>query len=543
MKRILFTILFLVAFLAGYTQLNNSGSITVENGASLVVMGDFTSTGAGSIDIDGTVQLKGDFVNNGAATAVAAGSTGLLAFNGTSAQEITGSQSTTFSCAVEVNNAAGVALTNTAGGNDQTFAGALALTNGSVTLNEFDLTFGGTISGVTASQYVRTNSSGQLKASVGGTAVTFPVGDASSYNPVILANAGATDVYGVNYSGSMPAGWTGTTNYVMGSWFVTEGLAGGSDLTVTPQWNGSQEQTDFDRTDCSVGVSGDLGATVDWSASGAAAGLDPYTRDGVGFTSVGHFLIGDGFYLAITLNLNLILYGAWNGTDMNTTLNDLGLIPTADPYSVGVTVPSIPAGVVDWVLVELRDKTNNENVLYTRAFFLNSAGELVNPDGVTGGKLQAIPRDQYYVSVKHRNHLGVMTANTVDFTAGSASFDFTDPSSAVFGTNPMYSDGVVMMLWAGDTDSNGQVIYLNGPSDLDPILYEVFYDPTNVDFLEYWIVEPVYNSADTDLNGTVAYLNGPSDLDPLLASVFYDPSNVDFLEYWIVQAQLPELLP
>ena len=81
---------------------------------------------------------------------------------------------------------------------------------------------------------------------------------------------------------------------------------------------------------------------------------------------------------------------------MNTTLNGLGLIPLTDPYLSAVTVSSIPPTAVDWILVELRDKTNNENVLFSRPFFVDETGQLLNPsDGAVGGKLQAIPRDQY----------------------------------------------------------------------------------------------------------------------------------------------------
>jgi hypothetical protein len=136
-----------------------------------------------------------------------------------------------------------------------------------------------------------------------------------------------------------------------------------------------------------------------------------------------------------------------------------------------------------------------------------------------------------------------MTASTVDLTLASPAFDFTDPLASVFGTNPMNTDGTVMMLWGGDADGDQQVIYLNAPSDVDPVLLEVFLDPNNVDFLEYWEAGPVYSNADTDLSGKVVYLNAPSDLDPITLSVFLDPGNTDFLEFWTVVAQLPEMLP
>ena len=105
MKNIYTAFIFLLASLAGYAQMYNAGgNVRVENGASLVIEGNYSSSGTGTIEIDGTVQLKGDFINNDNGT-VAVGSTGLLIFNGTSAQDITGDTSTTFYCAVEINNA------------------------------------------------------------------------------------------------------------------------------------------------------------------------------------------------------------------------------------------------------------------------------------------------------------------------------------------------------------------------------------------------------------------------------------------------------
>ncbi|HPI87445.1 MAG TPA: hypothetical protein PLR01_13810, partial [Bacteroidales bacterium] len=169
MKRIFFTFLILVAFLAGYSQMtNNGGTITVENGATLVIEGDYTSTNSGSIVIDGAVQLKGDFVNNGGS--IDAASAGSITFNGTAPQEITGNTPTNFYCAVTVNNTNGVALTNTQTGASQTMSNTFTLSGGKVTLNNFDLTVGSTgVTGAGATKYIVTNGTGQLKATVANT--------------------------------------------------------------------------------------------------------------------------------------------------------------------------------------------------------------------------------------------------------------------------------------------------------------------------------------------------------------------------------------
>jgi len=286
------------------------------------------------------VQLKGDFINNSGS--ISTGSNGGLTFNGTSAQEITGSQSTTFYCGVTINNTAGVALTNTATGADQVFDSLLTFTAGDITLNGFDLTLNEGFTGADASKHIITNGAGVLKAYVTNSNVTFPVGDGTVYNPLVLNEAGTADTFGVQYANTAPGGWTGGNPHtVLGHWTVTEVTAGGN-LSVTPQWIGTQEQASFDRTDCAVGVSTNNGATVAWNATGAAAGGDPYTRIGTGFTSVGKFMVGDFWFGGIDVDLDLFLAGPYSGGTMTTNLKTKSLIPLTDPYGLGNTVASIP---------------------------------------------------------------------------------------------------------------------------------------------------------------------------------------------------------
>ena len=270
----------LVAFLTGYSQMNNNGGyITVQTGATLVIEGDYTSTNAGTIEIDGDVVLKGDLVNNGGS--VASGSTGDLIFDGTTLQEVTGSQSTTFYCAVEVSNPAGIALTATAApGASQGVDSLLILTDGKVKLNTFDLTISDEgITGAGSGKYIETNSTGRLINTVtaGGSAVAYPVGD-SVYNPITIQNGGTgtTDSYGVRAKRGFPANWTPTDHAVQGHWILTEGTTGGSNLTLTPTWKNTQHQTNFQTSDCAVGLSKNNGTTIAWAASGAATDNTPF---------------------------------------------------------------------------------------------------------------------------------------------------------------------------------------------------------------------------------------------------------------------------
>jgi hypothetical protein len=537
MKKIIFTFLFLIAFFAGYTQMyNNGGAVTVEAGATLVIEGNYTSSGTAAIEIDGNVQLKGNFINNGGSVGV--GSTGRLSMNGTSAQEITGSNPTTFYCALEVNNTAGVALTTTATGSNQTCDSTLILTNGKVTLNGFDLTLSneGT-TGAGSGNYVVTNGAGLLKAPVVNANYAFPVGDATTYHPLVLNEAGTADTYGVKFIAGLPGGWTGGTAHTCsGHWTVTEGTPGGNNLTATAQWILGDENASFDRTDCAVGVSGNNGLTVAWKPSGAAAGANPYTKSGAGFASVGTFMVADYFFEGIDLDLDAFLSGPYSAGSMSTALN--ALIPLTDPYGNGVTVGSVPANAVDWIEVQLRDSGTPGTIVKKYSFFLRNDGKVLNTDGIAGTKLTGVSKASYYVAVKHRNHLGAMTASTIDFTgAGPFSFNYTT-GTGIYGTNAMRNISGVYAMWAGNTNGDTQIIYQGAGNDPSPIGNEVLGAPGNTGGSFTYPVSG-YSYNDINMDGQVIYQGANNDPSLIGNAVLNHPGNAGSSFTYPIAQQLP----
>ena len=246
MKYILPLVFFLLSTSSGFAQMVlSSGSNVVVNSGSSLVVDDLTNT-SGTITNNGTVTIKGDVTNN-SGDLIASSSTGTVSFAGTSAQEITGADTIKFYGTVEINNSNGVALTNTSTGCAQQINGTLNFSNGILTLNNFDLIIGSTDPTNTgASKYIKTNGTGSLKRTVGNSDVLFPVGN-SAYNPVTLNNSGTSDTYAVRVADQEPAG-SSTNHMVDRSWIITEETSGGSDLTVTAQWNSGEELTNFDRT-------------------------------------------------------------------------------------------------------------------------------------------------------------------------------------------------------------------------------------------------------------------------------------------------------
>lgn len=174
------------------------------------------------------------------------------------------------------------------------------------------------------------------------------------------------------------------------------------------------------------------------------------------------------FRSVITANLKVYLEGPYAGGGMMTsTLNANNLIPlnSDDAYSTSTygytasTVTIIPnADIVDWVLVELRTGTASGTKVATRAGFLKSDGTIVDIDGTSPIKFAGLGEGNYYVVIRHRNHLAIMTASAIPLNSNSALYDFSTAQLQAYGTNPMVAlSGGGFGLYAGDANTDGFV--------------------------------------------------------------------------------------
>lgn len=157
-------------------------------------------------------------------------------------------------------------------------------------------------------------------------------------------------------------------------------------------------------------------------------------------------------------------------TSMHTSLRSatfpgsqtgFGILPSTDPYLDTVTVhDGLPATMVDWVLVELRATTNGATVAQAVGCLL-SDGSVTDTTGTSGLSFEGLESNTpYYIVVRHRNHLAVMSnvAVTIDEVNGSVEHDFT-VSGAAYGGNTLAVKqiGSDYAMIAGDGDGNGQL--------------------------------------------------------------------------------------
>ena len=76
--------------------------------------------------------------------------------------------------------------------------------------------------------------------------------------------------------------------------------------------------------------------------------------------------------------------------------------------------------IVDWVLIELRTGTASGTKVGTRAAFLKSDGTIVDIDGTSPVRFAGLTEGNYYVVVRHRNHLAIMSANAIPLSGSSS---------------------------------------------------------------------------------------------------------------------------
>jgi hypothetical protein len=218
---------------------------------------------------------------------------------------------------------------------------------------------------------------------------------------------------------------------------------------------------------------------------------------------------------------------------MRDDLRAGGHLPLAHPYGaapwnhvgselVDASVLAVTGNdaVVDWVLLELRDPNNTASVLGRRAALVQRDGDIVDLDGSSPVRFPGMDNGQYHLAVRHRNHLSAMTGSSYALSDIPTVIDLTVAATSTFGTNARKTSGAVMLLWAGNANSNLAINYSGGSNDRTSIL--------NLLGASTYL-NPVlgYHAQDVNMNGAVTYSGGTNDrtliLNNLGASTYLTP--------------------
>ncbi len=233
----------------------------------------------------------------------------------------------------------------------------------------------------------------------------------------------------------------------------------------------------------------------------------------------------------VSLRLKAYLEGPYNtGTSqMNATLRSSDLLPNTEPYTgLGYTHAGGGGGettngtvlgvtgsnaVVDWVVVELRNSANSAQVLATRSAVIQADGDVVAANDGTSALSFSASSGSYFIALRHRNHLGIMTAAAVALSSTTTALDLSNGSVPLYGgANATKVVGTRNAMFAGDVTRSSSLQYVGSGNDRDPILVRVGgVLPT--------ASTAGYHLEDVNLDGVVLYTGSNNDRDPILVNI------------------------
>lgn len=181
-------------------------------------------------------------------------------------------------------------------------------------------------------------------------------------------------------------------------------------------------------------------------------------------------------YAPIILNLKVFLSGAYseNSDTMKTTLNYQNQLPLIPPDTVsgkinpfiykmqrGDTLPpsfwTMHRNIVDWLILEIRTNKNFASV-DTVAALLRKDGRVLSLAGDTLVPLgRNVASGSYYVVVRHRNHIAVMSSFLLSIGINSNLYSFTISASRYYGGQAKLLKTGLYGMYAGDATYDGYI--------------------------------------------------------------------------------------
>ncbi len=413
----------------------STGTFTLSSGASII------TSHANGLSATGSIQTTSKSFNSGANYEFKGASTGTF----------------TTTTANTVNNLT-INGSGTALAQNFTVNGTLSLTSGILTLSTYNLTIASTasITGFSSSAYIKTNSTGQLKRTVGSSSVVFPVGNLS-YNPITLTNAGTSDVYGIRVAdGTIPATINDAALSVTRRWVITEAVSNGSNLSVSAQYNSGEEGAGF-----AAGTNTYLGFYngSSWTQTAATqSGSNPYIfSSSSNFSSLGNLTTGTQYFAV--------------GKD-NAFIAPTKLVIT----SVSPDSPTVGSSFNVTVQSQASDNQVS-SVTSATSFTLSNTGAAGSLSGTVNG---TIPAGSSSVIVSGAILSSAGTANLtatrtsgMSLTAGSTTFSVIPNSPTVQASSISFSSvnstGMTISWTAGNGSNSLVVIKASSEVNADPV--------------------------------------------------------------------------
>lgn len=257
--------------------------------------------------------------------------------------------------------------------------------------------------------------------------------------------------------------------------------------------------------------------------------------------------------IGVNVQIRAYLQGPYDAATelMRDSLRSKGLIPLQQPYdkapflytgteTLNRSLTSISLGgdadaLVDWLLVELRSAANPTTILAQKAVGLQADGDLMDVQtGSTTLSFLNISAGNYYVALRHRNHLGVVSANALALSFNSSFLDFSSPSFAVAGQHSRAINKTKALLWTGDLNQDKQVIAHGVGSDSTGLITAVLSASANTALNTSYRLAG-YASTDLNLDGESLAAGPGNDINLIITNVLAHPANSSLAGNYILR--------
>ncbi len=147
-------------------------------------------------------------------------------------------------------------------------------------------------------------------------------------------------------------------------------------------------------------------------------------------------------------------------TTVGTTVTNPA--PALTTTTAALTGATANNNIVDWVFIQLHTGVAGSSTIHTtRAALLQADGDIVDTDGVSPVAFPGLTPGDYFVCVRHRNHLGFGTANLITLNGGANVLNFTNITAPVlYGITPNVlaaGSTTVYVMNGGDGNSDGSL--------------------------------------------------------------------------------------
>ena len=266
-------------------------------------------------------------------------------------------------------------------------------------------------------------------------------------------------------------------------------------------------------------------------------------------------IIDGGISCSVLVSLKVYLQGASINPNvseeslMRDNLRVTDVIPTTSPYGdaattdISVFTTTGTDAIVDWIWVELRDATDNTSIVSAQSALLQRDGDVVAVDGVSPLSFD-VSADNYFVSINHRNHLGIMSSTALALTSTTTAVDFTNATNEItYGVDAQSTFGLPsgkLGMWSGNVNGDNSVRYLGSGNDTNSLKDEVIYDSGNASGSNLHSFTG-YNVGDVNLDGTVKYQGSVNDTNTIKDIILSHPDNQSSpSNLFTIEEQLPE---